>query len=98
MFIDQAKDWMKDFGYSLHARSGDGTWASFTSNDPGDYRPVVECFINEVKEWRVKLTGGNLKMLLSIKSPDLPFGNKDMEKFINVAAHYAKVCEQNQPW
>jgi hypothetical protein len=98
-FKEEATEWMAEFGYSLWCHSSDGSWLQFSSNTPGDHRPVIECKLGENGENKVmRIIGGGLRMWMTITTTDISFKHPDTQQYIDVAQHYSRLCENNPPW
>ena len=96
-FKEECEEWLKPFGYTVHAHNPTNTSIGFL-NPELDYSPYIDCFINEVGEKVCKLSGGGVKMFCSIKSGNLIFKHPDIKKYIDALCHYSKLCYENPPF
>lgn len=98
-FLDRSKKWLESYGYSIHAHSRDGKWASFT-NTGGEIRirPIIECQITENGEEQARVSWIALKMFINLQSGWFAFEHPDLLKFLAVVEHYGTLCDRHPPW
>lgn len=96
-FINEAEEWLKPFGYTIHSYSADRTSAIFSNYER--YSPSIRCFLNENNEKRCNISDcRSYKLFLSLQTPDIAFKHKDLSQYIEVFIHYAKMAQHNPPW
>lgn len=95
-FEEQAIKWLKPFGYSIHSHNEDKTYLMFICYEKMDESyPTITC---RAKENTASLSYDGLKYFIGLKSGDIAFKHNDIERYIHVMKHYAKVCESNHPF
>lgn len=97
-FIEEAKEWLKQYNYELHAYSTNMKSATFSCFGE-KYMPSIDCYINELGEKRCKITDCiSYKLFLSLQTGEIAFKHKDIEQYIEIFIHYAKMAQHKPPW
>lgn len=97
-FQKECIEWLEPFGYSVHSRTGSGTSLTFTNHD-AEHSPAIKCWINHSGERRAKLnSAGEFKLFLSLQSGDIQFKHPDIQRYIDVMSHYAKIAAIHSPF
>ena len=98
-FIEEAKEWLKPFGYSVHSYNPSGFHVTLVyQRDLEDmHYPTITCWL-ESGQPKCQLDYPGLKMFISLQTPELQFKHPDIERFIKVMHHYAIYCEHFNPF
>jgi len=96
-FITEAREWLSQFGYSVHSYNSDKTSITFVSDSPGNNNPSITCWINSHGKY-CELSYSGLKLFIGLTSHNIQFKHPDIGRYIKAMQHYATVCENNNPF
>lgn len=92
-FVQDSKEWMKTFDYSLGSSAGDKSWLCYTSNNIEDDKPSVTIHYNNGSPTVDVMAGTCLKLFSYIKAHGIGYRHPRLNDWINYFQKLEKVLE-----
>lgn len=91
-FIEECREWLRPFNYTLHSHSGEGNLATFTSIDIFQRAPVIICKKNISSTVEIRYIVS--KSFFYLSSGEFQFKHPNFERFLNDILTFIKKIEK----
>lgn len=92
-FKDEADEWMKSLGYSLHSTNAEHTSMSYWSNHPDGYHPIIRCWIDNHGKHCELIGGTHFKWFIQLRTGPIQFKHPSIQVMMNYIIHYERIAE-----
>lgn len=87
-FRKKCDEWLNPLGYTVHYLTESTIGYSNTDRD---FMPGITCH----KDDTATISGGDLRLWLSISSMPIVIGHSDIVRWVETSRHYIMLCESN---